>query len=89
MTLLERRALLIINLAIEIFCDGKENYPCKKANSYPFIAKRHLSQNQNFQIAIHESLKEGWTTKDFQSHHCPDCSSLLCDQPAVGPLTIN
>ena len=67
--------MLIINLAIEIFCDGKDGYPCKGAHSYPFIAKRHLSQIQNYQVAINESLKQGWSTDDFQSHHCPECSS--------------
>ena len=67
--------VFVINLAIEIFCDGNDEYPCKKGNSYAFIAKRNLSQIENFQVAIHESITHGWTTRNYQSHHCPECSS--------------
>ena len=67
--------MFVINLAIEIFCDGKDGYPCKGSHSYPFIAKRNLSQIENFKVAINESVIHGWTTENYQSHHCPECSS--------------
>ena len=47
--------MFVINLAIEIFCDGKDGYPCKGAHSYPFIAKRNLSQIENFKFTVKEA----------------------------------
>ena len=66
--------MFVINLAIEIFCDGKDGYPCKGGHSYPFISKRNLSQIENFKVAINESVIHGWTTENYQIHHCPECS---------------
>ena len=67
--------MFVINLAIEIFCDGKDGSPCKGGHSYPFISKRNLSQIENFKVAINESVIHGWTTENYQSHHCPECST--------------
>ena len=32
-------------------------------------------QIENFKVAINESVIHGWTTENYQSHHCPECSS--------------
>ena len=67
--------MFILNLAIQILCDGRDGYPCKGGYSYPFIAKRNLSQIDNYKVAINDSMIHGWTTDNYQSHHCPECSS--------------
>ena len=68
-------SMFVKNLVIEIFCDRKDGYPCKGGHSYPFIAKSNLSQIENFKVTINDSVIHGWTSENYQSHHCPECSS--------------